>query len=145
MTGGGDVDEGLGEVQRTRELSRFEMARMATMLVMVSFVTLRLSLQGLCMTWPTVGWSPCMAMRGEGEESGNELHDEFLPHFKELRKWLCVVMGCCVADEWKNVVLNCRNGAGLCRTMLYASSTRGSTYRRHGVLEFPLSEVPVFG
>jgi hypothetical protein len=59
MTRGGEMlmnIEGGGELQITRELSRSEMARMATMLVMVSFVMLRLSLQGLCMTWLAAGW-----------------------------------------------------------------------------------------
>ena len=65
---------GWGGLQHTRELSRFEMARMATMLVMasvvVSFVALRLWVQGLCMVWLAAGWRPCMAMRERARSPG---------------------------------------------------------------------------
>jgi Ca2+/H+ antiporter len=78
------------KLERTRELSRFAMARMATILVMasvvVSFVAVSLLLQGLCMVWPAAGWRPYMARRKRTMYPVMSCMMIFFPHFEELRK-----------------------------------------------------------
>jgi Ca2+/H+ antiporter len=78
------------ELEHTRELSRFAMARMATILVMasvvVSFVAVSLLLQGLCMVWPAAGWRPRMARRERTRNPGMSCMMSFFSHFEELWK-----------------------------------------------------------